>query len=60
MPAESIAVRQVREILRLIAVEKLAVRDVARRTGKAPSSDRRALSVGPPAPPHLLQPRGDE
>jgi len=35
--------RQVREILRLIAVEKLAVRDVARRTGKAPSTVRATL-----------------
>ena len=43
MPAERIAMRLVREILRLIAVEKLAVRDVARRTGKAPSTVRATL-----------------
>ena len=34
MPAERIAMRLVREILRLIAVEKLPVREIARRTGK--------------------------
>ena len=43
MPAERIAMRLVREILRLIAVEKLSVREVARRTGKAPSTVRATL-----------------
>ncbi len=43
MPAERIAMRQVREMLRLMTVEKLAVRDVARRTGKAPSTVRATL-----------------
>ena len=43
MPAERIAMRLVREILRLIAVEKLAVREIARRTGKAPSTVRATL-----------------
>jgi transposase len=49
----------VREILRLIAAEKLAVRDVARRTGKAPSTVRatlgrcRAASVSWPLPEGL-------
>ena len=43
MPAERIAMRLVREIFRLIAVEKLAVRDIARRTGKAPSTVRATL-----------------
>ena len=43
MPAEKIAMRVVREILRLIAVEQLPVREVARRTGKAPSTVRATL-----------------
>jgi len=43
MPAERIAMRLVREILRLMAVEKLSVREAARRTGKAPSTVRAAL-----------------
>jgi len=43
MPAERIAMRQVREILRLITVEKLSVREIARRTGKAPSTVRATL-----------------
>src|SRR5271157_4520275 len=43
MPAERIAMRLVREILRLIAVEKLPVREIARRTGKAPSTVRATL-----------------
>ena len=43
MPAERIAMRQVREILRLMAVEKLSVREIARRTGKAPSTVRATL-----------------
>ncbi len=43
MPAERIAMRLVREIFRLIAAEKLSVREVARRTGKAPSTVRAAF-----------------
>src|SRR5271157_617728 len=43
MPAERIAMRLVREILRLIAVEKLPVREIARMTGKAPSTVRATL-----------------
>jgi len=35
--------RNVREILRLIAVEQLSVREIARRTGKAPSTVRATL-----------------
>ena len=59
MPAERIAMRQVREILRLIAVEKLSVREIARRTGKAPSTVRatlgrcRAAGVSWPLPEEL-------
>ncbi len=43
MPAERIAMRQAREIFRLIAAEQLSVRDAARRTGKAPSTVRATL-----------------
>ena len=43
MPAERIAMRVVREILRLITVENLPVREIARRTGKAPSTVRATL-----------------
>ena len=43
MPAERIAMRLVREILRLITAEKLSVREAARRTGKAPSTVRATL-----------------
>lgn len=43
MPAERIAMRLVREILRLITAEQLSVREVARRTGKAPSTVRATL-----------------
>ena len=43
MPAERIAMRLVREILRLITVERLPVREIARRTGKAPSTVRATL-----------------
>ena len=43
MPAERIAMRLVREILRLITVEKLPVREIAWRTGKAPSTVRATL-----------------
>jgi transposase len=43
MPAERIAMRQAREIFRLIAAEQLSVREAARRTGKAPSTVRAAL-----------------
>ena len=43
MPAERIAMRLVREILRLIAIERLPVREIARRTGKAPSTVRATL-----------------
>jgi DNA-binding transcriptional ArsR family regulator len=46
MPAERIAMRLVREILRLIAAEKLSVREAARRTGKAPSTVRATLGPG--------------
>ncbi len=43
MPAERIAMRQAREIFRLITAEQLSVREAARRTGKAPSTVRAAL-----------------
>jgi len=43
MPAERIAMRQAREIFRLITAEQLSVRETARRTGKAPSTVRAAL-----------------
>ena len=43
MPAERIAMRLVREILRLITAEQLSVRETARRTGKAPSTVRATL-----------------
>jgi len=43
MPAERIAMRLVREVLRLIAAEQLSVRETARRTGKAPSTVRATL-----------------
>jgi transposase len=43
MPAERIEMRRVREILRLIAVEKMPVREVARRAGLAPSTVRSTL-----------------
>jgi len=43
MPAERIAMRQAREIFRLIAAEQLSVREAARRTGKAPSTVRAVL-----------------
>ena len=43
MPAERIAMRLVREILRLITAEQLSVREAARRTGKAPSTVRATL-----------------
>lgn len=43
MPAERIAMRLVREVLRLITAEQLSVRETARRTGKAPSTVRATL-----------------
>jgi len=62
MPAERIAMRQVREILRLITVEKLSVREIARRTGKAPSTVRAMLgrfhAAGSLAQQSLLAKRG--
>ena len=68
MPAERIAMRLVREILRLIAVEKLPVREIARMTGKAPSTVRATLgrcrgAASPERRPHrrrrLAGPAGD-
>ena len=59
MPAERIAMRQAREIFRLIAAEQLSVREAARRTGKAPSTVRatlgrfRAAGLGWPLPEEL-------
>ncbi len=59
MPAERIAMRLVREILRLITAEQLSVREAARRTGKAPSTVRatlgrcRAAGVNWPLPEEL-------
>jgi transposase len=43
MPAERITMRQVREILRLISVGNVAVREIARRTGVAPSTVRATI-----------------
>ena len=43
MPAERIAMRLVREVLRLITPEQLPVRETARRTGEAPSTVRATL-----------------
>ena len=40
MPAERISMRQVREILRLLSAGDVAVREIARRTGVAPSTVR--------------------
>jgi transposase len=43
MPAERISMRQVREILRLMAAGDVPVREIARRTGVAPSTVRATL-----------------
>ena len=40
MPAERISMRQLREILRLLSAEDVPVREIARRTGVAPSTVR--------------------
>jgi transposase len=40
MPAERISMRQLREILRLLSAGDVAVREIARRTGVAPSTVR--------------------
>ena len=46
MPAERISMRQVREILRLLSAGDVAVREIARRTGVAPSTVRETV-IGP-------------
>ena len=62
MPAERIAMRLVREVLRLITAEQLSVRETARRTGKAPSTVRatlgrlRAAGLSWPLPEELATP----
>jgi DNA-binding transcriptional ArsR family regulator len=43
MPAERITMRQVREIMRLLWVEKTPNREIARRLGLAPSTVRATL-----------------
>jgi len=43
MPAERITMRQVREILRLMSVGDMPVREIGRRTGVAPSTVRATL-----------------
>jgi transposase len=43
MPAERITMRQVREILRLMSVGDVPVREIGRRTGVAPSTVRATL-----------------
>ena len=58
MPAERIAMRLVREILRLIAVEKLPVREIARMTGKAPSTVRATSRAVPRRGRELAASRG--
>lgn len=43
MPAERLTMRHIREILRLISVGNVPVREIARRTGVAPSSVRATI-----------------
>ena len=43
MPAERISMRQLREILRLLSAGDVAVREIARRTGVAPSTVRETV-----------------
>ena len=43
MPAERTTMRQVREILRLMSAGDVAVREIARRTGVAPSTVRATI-----------------
>ena len=43
MPAERITMRQIREILRLLSVGDVPVREIARRAGVAPSSVRATI-----------------
>lgn len=43
MPAERISMRQIREILRLMAAGDVPVREIARRTGVAPSTVRETM-----------------
>jgi len=43
MPAERITMRKLREILRLISVGDVPIREIARRTGAAPSTIRATI-----------------
>jgi transposase len=43
MPAERIAMRKLREILRLVSVGDVPIREIARRTGAAPSTIRATI-----------------
>ena len=62
MPAERISMRQLREILRLLSAGDVPVREIARRTGVAPSTVRatpvspRPSASPPPRSPRIPQP----